>query len=172
GNLNTTVIGEYGSPKVRLPGSGGACEIAINAQRVFIIMRLSKRSFVSRLDFLTSPGHLTGGNARREAGYPGAGPELVITDKAILNFDNDDREMQLVSLHPGVTLEEVQEEVGWDLRRAPEVVETPLPTDEELRLMREVLDPAGLYRKGDHGGGVPAPLRTHSMWELPVLRML
>ncbi len=147
GNLNTTVIGEYGSPKVRLPGSGGACEIAINAGRVFIIMRLSKRSFVANLDFLTSPGHLTGGDARREAGYPGAGPELVITDKAILNFDNDEREMQVASLHPGVTLEEVQEAVGWELRQAAEVVETPLPTDEELRLMREVLDPAGLYRK-------------------------
>src|SRR3984893_18109041 len=88
GNLNTTVIGSYTSPKVRLPGSGGACEIAINAQRVFIIMHLKKRAFVEQLDFLTSPGHLSGGDARQALGMPGAGPELVITDMAIFNFEN------------------------------------------------------------------------------------
>lgn len=147
GNLNTTVIGEYDNPKVRLPGSGGACEIAINAGRIFTIMRLSKRSFVAELDFLTSPGHLTGGDVRREAGYPGAGPELVITDKAILNFDNPEREMQLASLHPGVTRDEVRAAVGWELRLAPDVGETPAPTADELRLVREVLDPTGIYRK-------------------------
>src|ERR1051326_3214696 len=102
GNLNTSVIGSYDAPKTRLPGSGGACEIAINAQRVFIIMALKRRSFVERLDFVTSPGHLTGGNARQELGMPGAGPQLVITDKALFDFDNAEREMQLVSLYPGV----------------------------------------------------------------------
>lgn len=146
GNLNTTVIGAYENPKVRLPGSGGACEIAVNAGRIYIIMRLGKRSFVDRLDFLTSPGHLGGGDARREMGYPGEGPQLVITDKAILDFDNPEREMQLVSLHPGVTLDEVRESVGWDLRVAADVQETPAPTGDELRIVREQLDPAGLYR--------------------------
>jgi glutaconate CoA-transferase subunit B len=146
GNLNTTVIGDYAAPKVRLPGSGGACEIVINAQRIFVIMRLSKRSFVEKLHFLTSPGHLTGGDARREHGMPGAGPQVVVTDMAILDFDNPEREMQLVSLHPGVTLGDVRAEVGWDLRVADEVKETPAPSGEELRLIRVELDPEGMYR--------------------------
>src|SRR5262252_3965658 len=111
GNLNTSVIGSYNAPKTRLPGSGGACEIAINAQRVFIIMALKRRSFVERLDFLTSPGHLSGGNARQELGMPGAVPQLVITDKALFDFGNAEREMQLVSLYPGVTLDPVQAEM-------------------------------------------------------------
>src|SRR6185503_4905297 len=86
GNLNSTVIGDYAKPKVRLPGSGGACEIAINARQLLYIMRLKRRAFVERLDFVTSPGHLTGGDSRARRGLPGGGPELVITDKAILNF--------------------------------------------------------------------------------------
>ncbi len=132
GNLNTTVIGPYEHPEVRLPGSGGAAEIAINARRVFYLLRLSRRSFVDRLDFLTSPG-------RRG--------ELVVTDLAILDFDNPEREMQLRSLHPGVTVEQVRAEVGWDLRLAPEVGTTPAPTAPELSKLREELDPQGLYRR-------------------------
>jgi glutaconate CoA-transferase subunit B len=135
GNLNTTIIGDYNSPKTRLPGSGGACEIAINAQRLHYIMRLSPRSFVSRLDFRTSPGHLTGGDARARLGLPGDGPELVVTDKAIFDFDNPECEMQLVSLHPGVTAEEVRSLVGWELRLADSIAETPPPSEEELTLL-------------------------------------
>ena len=146
GNLNTSVIGDYAKPKVRLPGSGGACEIAINAQQVYMIMRLQKRAFVEKIDFTTSPGHLDGGDARREHGMPGAGPQVVITDMAIFNFDNADNEMQLVSLHPGVTLDDVHAEMGWEVRLADGVAETPRPTEEELRLIREVLDPTGMYR--------------------------
>lgn len=146
GNLNTTVIGDYAEPKTRLPGSGGAAEIATSARCVFIMMRLGRRSFVPRLDFVTSAGHLEGGDARRRAGLAGAGPELVVTDLAVLDFGNPDREMQLVSLHPGVSMEQVREAVGWDLRTAPTVTETPPPTVEELRLLREDLDPEGLYR--------------------------
>ena len=86
GNLNSTVIGDYAKPKTRLPGSGGALEIATNAQRTFMIMRLKRRAFVGKLDFLTSPGHLTGGDSRARLGLPGGGPELVITDKADLEF--------------------------------------------------------------------------------------
>jgi len=145
GNLNTTVIGSYAQPKVRLPGSGGACEIAINAQRIYMIMRLSPRSFVQQIDFLTSPGHLSGGDKRRELGMPGKGPELVISDKAILNFDNPQREMQIISLHPGVTVDDVRANVGWDIRLAERMEETPPPSAEEMRLMVE-LDPQKMYR--------------------------
>jgi glutaconate CoA-transferase subunit B len=146
GNLNTTVIGDYKKPKTRLPGSGGACEIAINAQRTFMIMRLKRRAFVEKLDFLTSPGHLTGGDSRARLGLPGGGPELMITDKAILNFDNPEREMQLSDLYPGVTLEDVQAEVGWPLRLAATIGKTAPPTTEEIRLIRDEVDPQGMYR--------------------------
>jgi glutaconate CoA-transferase, subunit B len=146
GNLNTTVIGDYKKPKTRLPGSGGACEIAINAQRTFMIMRLKRRAFVDKLDFLTSPGHLTGGDSRARLGLPGGGPELVITDKAILNFDNPEREMQLSELYPGVTVKDVQAEVGWELRLAATIGETAGPTIEELHLIRDEVDPQGMYR--------------------------
>lgn len=146
GNLNTTVIGQYESPKVRLPGSGGACEIAINAQRTFMIMRLGARSFVEKLHFMTSPGHLTGGEARQSLNLPGAGPQLVITDMAILDFDNPGHEMQLVSLHPGVTVEDVRAQVGWDLRVVDDPQITAPPTEEEIHLMREELDPDAMYR--------------------------
>jgi glutaconate CoA-transferase subunit B len=146
GNLNTTVIGDYKKPKTRLPGSGGACEIAINAQRTFMIMRLKRRAFVDKLDFLTSPGHLTGGDSRARLGLPGGGPELVITDKAILTFDNPRREMQLSELYPGVTVKDVQAEVGWPLRLAATIGETAAPTTEELHLIRDEVDPQGMYR--------------------------
>lgn len=146
GNLNTTVIGDWEGPKVRLPGSGGACEIAINARQVFIVMRLKRRAFVDELHFLTSPGHLGGGNAREELDLPGAGPQLVVTDKCVFHFDEGSREMTLESLHPGVTLTEVQDEVGWELKVAPNLHQTAPPSAEELRLLREELDVQGLYR--------------------------
>ncbi len=147
GNLNTSVIGSYAHPKTRLPGSGGACEIAINAQRAFYIMQLKKRAFVQQLDFLTSPGHLTGGDARQALGIPGQGPELVITDMAMFNFENAEREMQLVSLYPEVTLEQVQAEIGWQVRLAESISEAIPPTDGELELIRVRLDPGGMYSR-------------------------
>jgi glutaconate CoA-transferase subunit B len=146
GNLNSTVIGDYAKPKTRLPGSGGALEIATNAQRTFMIMRLKRRAFVDKLDFLTSPGHLTGGDSRARLGLPGGGPELVITDKAVLNFDNPDREMQLSALYPGVTVNDVQAEVGWPLRRAETIEEITAPSGEELHLIRDEVDPHAMYR--------------------------
>jgi len=146
GNLNSTVIGEYAKPKTRLPGSGGACEIATNAQRTFMIMRLKRRAFVEKLDFVTSPGHLTGGDSRAKLGLPGGGPELMITDKGILNFDNSQREMQLSALYPGVTVDEVKAEVGWPLRLAGKMEDVDPPSAEELRLIREELDPGAMYR--------------------------
>jgi glutaconate CoA-transferase subunit B len=146
GNLNTTVIGDYDQPKTRLPGSGGACEIAINARRVFMIMRLSRRAFVEKLDFLTSPGHLDGGDARQRLGIPGYGPDRDITDKALFTFDNPEREMMLVELAPGQTVESVQAAVGWPLRVADTLREMAPATDKELFILREQLDPQGLYR--------------------------
>ena len=146
GNLNSTVIGDYAKPKTRLPGSGGACEIATNAQRTFMIMRLKRRAFVEKLDFVTSPGHLTGGDSRAKLGLPGGGPELMITDKGILNFDNSQREMQLSALYPGVTVDEVKAEVGWPLRLAGKMEDVDPPSAEELRLIREELDPGAMYR--------------------------
>jgi glutaconate CoA-transferase subunit B len=146
GNINTTVIGDYRQPKVRLPGSGGACEIAIHARQVFLIMPLSKRAFVDRIDFCTSAGHLTGMPGERAAlGMPGAGPQLVVTNKAIFRFDRETSEMVLSSVHPGVTVEEVQAGVGWPLKVADDLQETDPPTAEELRLIREELDPDGAY---------------------------
>jgi glutaconate CoA-transferase, subunit B len=160
GNINTTVIGDYQRPKVRLPGSGGACEIAIHAQKVFYIVRLGKRTFVDRIDFCTSAGHLGGIPGERAAlGLPGSGPQLVVTDKAIFRFDQDigspfkgigspfegTGEMFLSSVHPGVTVAEVQAGVGWPLKLAPDLKTTEPPTAEELRLIREELDPGGAY---------------------------
>ncbi len=146
GNLNTTVIGDYANPKVRLPGSGGACEIAINAKKVLIIMRLKQRAFVDRLDFLTSPGHIDGQNTRVKLGFPGAGPELVITDRALFNFDNNSQEMTLFQIAPGESIESIQQEVGWPLLVSENLREMDLPTAEELALIREELDPQGMYR--------------------------
>jgi glutaconate CoA-transferase subunit B len=146
GNLNTTAIASYAKPKVRLPGSGGACEIAIHARRLFYIMRLSRRSFVAKLDFLTSPGFLHGGQDRDRLGMPGGGPQLVVTDKGLFDFGGPDHEMRLASLYPGITFEEVSGEVGWPLCVADHLSETPQPTAAELECIRCELDPTGMYR--------------------------
>src|SRR5207344_2219376 len=148
GNINSTVIGDYGHPKTRLPGSGGACEIAINARKVFVIMRQSKRSFVERIDFRTSPGNLGGAEdaarIRREQGWLGSGPSVVVTDLGIYHFD-ETGEMRLDSLHPGATLDAVRATMGWEPRIAPGLATTPEPTADELRLIRVELDPEGAY---------------------------
>lgn len=148
GNINTTVIGSYADPKTRLPGSGGACEIAINARQVFVIMRQSARSFVEKIDFRTSPGNLGGAEQseriRREGGWLGRGPSVVVTDLGIWHFD-DDGEMRLDSLHPGASLDEIRATIGWEPRIAPDLVTTDAPTPLELRLIREELDPGGAY---------------------------
>ena len=141
GNVNTTVIGDYASPTVRLPGSGGACDIAINAHKLFVIMPQSQRSFVEKVDFVTSPGHLSG---VRPADWPGKGPAVVVTGLGVYKFDGDG-EMYLASLHPGVTVDDVRENCSWDMAIADDVVETPTPSSEELRLIREDLDPEGIY---------------------------
>jgi glutaconate CoA-transferase, subunit B len=150
GNINTTVIGEYDAPRTRLPGSGGACEIAINARQVFVIMRQSSRSFVERIDFRTSAGNLGGAEQseriRREQGWLGRGPSVVVTDLGIWHFD-ETGEMRLDSLHPGASLEDVRAATGWEPKLASTLETTPAPTDGELRLIRDELDPGGTYAK-------------------------
>ena len=148
GNINTTVVGAYAHPEVRLPGSGGAAEIAIHARRTVVISRLSRRAFPERVDFVTSPGHVMGGRTRRELGMPGAGPVKVVTDKAILEPDPDSGELMLVALYPDVTADEVRAGVGWPLRARPAPAAVDPPTAEDLGLLREVLDPHRLYLKG------------------------
>ncbi|MEO7663604.1 MAG: CoA-transferase [Candidatus Limnocylindrales bacterium] len=150
GNINTTVIGPYDHPTTRLPGSGGAAEIAINARRIFVIMRQGARSFVEKIDFRTSPGNLGGAEQaeriRREGGWLGRGPSVVVTDLGIWHFD-ESGEMRLDSLHPGATLEEVRATIGWEPRISEALATTPAPTREELRLIRSELDPDGAYTK-------------------------
>lgn len=144
GNINSTVIGGYDDPDVRLPGSGGACEIAINADRTIIITPHTERRFPPEVDFVTSPGHVTPtGETREELEFTG-GPHAVITDKAVLRFDTDG-EIYVDTIHPGVTRETVQDSTGWDVRFADDVRETPAPTADELRILREDLDPDGRY---------------------------
>ena len=142
-NLNTTVVGDYSHPTVRLPGSGGACEIAILAKRVLIIAPQSKRGFPERVGFITSPGFVNGADARQKLGMPGGGPAMVITNLACFEFV--DGEMTLSSLHPSCTVEDVRQNTGWEIRIAQDLKATDPPTNEELRIIREELDPKHLY---------------------------
>jgi glutaconate CoA-transferase subunit B len=146
GNINTTVVGDYATPKVRLPGSGGAAEIAIHARRTLVISRLDKRAFPEQVDFITSPGHRDRHGARRQApGMPGAGPVKVITDKAILEVDAATGELVLTRLYPGVTADDVQAGIGWTLTRRESHDAVEPPTERELSLLRDELDPQRLY---------------------------
>ncbi|HYF11535.1 MAG TPA: CoA-transferase [Actinomycetota bacterium] len=145
GNLNTTVIGDYAHPKVRLPGSGGACEIAIHARRILVIMRQAERSFVERIDFRTSPGHSGDPEHDRARGWSGSGPTSVVTDLGTYGFDEETGEMTLLTLHPGATIDQVRASTGWEMRISDDLGETPPPSAEELRLIRRELDPQGVY---------------------------
>jgi len=148
GNINTTVIGSYERPVVRLPGSGGAAEIAVHARRTLIVAKLNPRAFPERVDFVTSPGQRCGDHSRRELGMPGAGPVKVITDKGVLEADPATGEMVLAAHYPGVTADDVQAGVGWPLARRERLGSVMPPTETELRLLREVLDPRKVYLKG------------------------
>ncbi len=151
GNLNTTVIGDYDNPKVRLPGSGGACEIAGHSQRLLIMMRMSPRSFVETVDFVTSPGQRfhskrksdQEGKPRTDFHLPGGGPLTVITDLGVCQFEGD--EMVLTETYQGVTPEQVHAACGWKMKIASQLRTAPEPTAAELKLLREKLDPQKLY---------------------------
>jgi acyl CoA:acetate/3-ketoacid CoA transferase beta subunit len=144
GNLNATLLGNYEKPKKRFPGSGGANVIASCAKRVLIIMQQEKRRFVERVDYITSPGFLTGGNSRREAGLTGGGPDKVITDLGILGFDRDSKRMKLVSLHPGITVQQIRDATGFELIVPDNVEVTPPPTEQELQILRANVSPVYL----------------------------
>ena len=142
GNLNSTVIGDYARPRVRFPGSGGANDFASFCWRTLIITPQDRRRFVEELDFLTTPGYLTGPGARERAGLPkDSGPYRVITDLAVLGFDERTKRMQVKSMHPGVTFQRVQESTGFELSKAAEIGETESPRAEELYVLRADVDP-------------------------------
>lgn len=145
GNINSTVIGDYSHPKVRLPGSGGANDIASLAKRVVIIVPHEKRKFPSRCHYITTPGYLDGPEGRKSAGLPGGGPTRVITNLAIMGFEPASKRMQIESLHPGVSLDEVQENTGFELLVSETLTETQVPSEEQLHLLRNVIDPEGVY---------------------------
>ena len=147
GNINATVIGEYTHPKVRLPGSGGSMEIAAWANRCYIMTPHQKRRFPARVDFATSAGFLDGRPARQAAGVRGGGPQAVVTDLGILEPD-ENGELVLAALHPGATVDQARANTGWPLKVAPDLRTTEPPQAEDLRILREELDPQGIYLKG------------------------
>lgn len=142
GNLNSTVIGPYERPTVRLPGSGGACDLASFCWRTLVVTKHDPRRFAAKLDFLTSPGYLNGPGAREAAGLPaGTGPYRVITDLAVLGYHAESKRMQVQTLHPGVSMEQVRKCTGFPLEVAEEVGVTPTPTKGELEILRSEVDP-------------------------------
>ena len=147
GNINATVIGDYAHPKVRLPGSGGSQEIAAWANRCYIMTPHQKRRFPEKVDFLTSAGFLRGRSQRAETGVRGGGMLAVVTDIGILEPD-EAGEMILTALHAGKTTEDARINTGWDLKTAPALRQTDPITENELRILREELDPGGIYLKG------------------------
>jgi len=147
GNINATVIGDYDHPKVRLPGSGGSKEIAAWANRVYVLTPHNKRRLPARVDFQTSAGYLNGREDREALHLRGGGPQVVVTDLGLLE-PNETGELVLTALHPGATVEQARENTGWDLAVMKDLRATPAPTDSELRILREELDPGGIYLKG------------------------
>jgi len=145
GNINTTVIGDYQSPKVRLPGIGGASAISLLAKKMLVITNLTKRGFPEKVDFISTPGFLGGKRERDKLPVEGKGPSAIITDLGVFGFDRVSGEVVLQSLYPGVTVEEVRERVGWELRISDRLTTSPEPEKEELRIIREELDPRKIY---------------------------
>lgn len=146
GNLNSTTIGEHDHPKVRLPGSGGGNDVGSHCWRTIAIMRHDVRRFVEKIDFITTPGYLSGPGAREAAGLPrGTGPFRVVTNLAILGYEPESKRMQLLATQPGVTVEQVVENTGFELLLADEIESNPGPSAEELRLLREEVDRDRLY---------------------------
>lgn len=146
GNLNSTVIGDYKKPKVRLPGSGGGNDVGSHCWQTIAIMRHEKQRFVERLDFLTTPGYLTGPGAREAAGLPpGTGPYRVVTNLALLGYHPQTKRMMLLATQPGVSIDQVLDNTGFDLIIAEHVEQNPPPTTQELHILREEVDRDRLY---------------------------
>lgn len=138
GNINTTVIGNYQTPSVRLPGAGGASEIAGSCHQVFVVMRQSRRTFVDKVGFVTSFGHGRGGDARRSAGLTTRGPTLLVTDLCVMEPEAGTHELIVTALHPGVTRDDVQASTGWDVRFAAELGTCAPPSAAELGALRDL----------------------------------
>jgi glutaconate CoA-transferase subunit B len=153
GNLNSTVIGDYARPSVRLPGAGGAPEIASSCGQVFVIMRQTRRSFVSQVDFITSFGHGTGDDARQRLGLRTTGTSLVVTDLCTLRPEEASKELIVTALHEGVTREHVVEATGWPIHFAPEVARTVPPTVQELTVLRDLQERTARAHGSDKGAG-------------------
>lgn len=146
GNLNSTVIGDHDHPKVRLPGSGGGNDVGSHCWRTIAVMRHDKRRFVEKVDFLTTPGYLSGPGAREAAGLPpGTGPYRVVSNLAVMDYHPLSRRMRLLSTQPGISVEEVFANTGFDLLVAEAISENPAPTAEELRVLREEVDKDRFY---------------------------
>jgi glutaconate CoA-transferase subunit B len=144
GNINTTYIGSFEKPIVRLPGSGGGNDMVSSVKRIVVIMPHEKRKMVNKLDYLTSPGYLDGPGARERAGLMGGGPSLVVTSLCQMDFDPQTKRIRLATVHPGVTVGQVLENSGFDLKIPKNVRTTEFPTCEELDLLRAI-DPTGIY---------------------------
>lgn len=144
GNINSTVIGDYSKPKVRLPGSGGACDIASNVRKIIVITPHEKRRFVEKVDFLTSPGFVGGKDSWKELKLQGGGPYAVITNLCTFKFDEQTGEMTVAALHEGVTIDQVMDNTPWEVKVADDLEDTPPPTDEEVSALR-ALDPDRIY---------------------------
>lgn len=138
-NINTTVIGDYRKPTTRLPGAGGAPEIASCAKEVVLVLKQSARTFVRKLDFLTSVGHLDGGDSRKKLGLPGKGPVAVVTDLCVMKPDETTRELTVTQLHPGASRDQVQKATAWEIQFAADLKETMAPTEAELCVLRDLL---------------------------------
>jgi glutaconate CoA-transferase subunit B len=147
GNLNTSYIGQVDRPHTRLPGSGGACDLASLAKRHIIIMAHEKRRFVPKVDYITSPGYGDGAGWRQRVGLPRGGPSTVITTMATFKFDPESSEMVLATTHPGITVEQVLDNTGWPLRVLPDVKETSAPSESDLAMLRR-FDPGGFWTSG------------------------
>jgi glutaconate CoA-transferase, subunit B len=146
GNINSTSIGDYQHPKVRFPGSGGSCDIACLAKRTVIIAQHEKRRLPAKIDYMTSPGWLNGGDSRHDAGLVRGGPAVIVTTKGVLRFRPDSHAAYLASYHPGLTAQSVADDTGFPLDIS-EAIETPTPTENELHILRDIVDPERIFLK-------------------------
>lgn len=145
GNLNSTVIGDHANPRVRFPGSGGANDFASFCWKMMVMTPQDSKRFVEKVDFITTPGWLEGGSSRAESGLPlGAGPYKIITNMAVMDFEPDSKRMRVISINPGYDFYDVQNNCGFELLKASDIKETAPPTEEELRVLREEVDPYGI----------------------------
>ena len=142
GNLNSTVIGQHSNPKVRMPGSGGANDFASFCWRMMVVTVQDSRRFVEKIDFITTPGWLQGGDSRAKSGLPlNAGPYKIITNMAVMDFEKESKRMRVISINPGYSFKDIQDNCGFELLQADKIIETKAPTPEELRVLREEVDP-------------------------------